>query len=93
MITQVHARHILVKSLPEANKILEELKSGATFEKMAQLKSQCPSGREGGDLGWFGKGKMVKEFEDAAFALEVDEISKPVKSEFGWHIIKCIGKR
>ena len=93
MVSQVHAYHILVKSENDAKQILEELKNGASFEKMAQLKSQCPSGKKGGDLGWFGRGKMVREFEKAAFDLEKGKISGPVKTQFGWHIIKTVDNK
>ena len=90
MVTHVHAYHILVKSQPEALSVLEELKKGASFEKMAQLKSTCPSGKNGGDLGWFGRGKMVRAFELVAFNMKKGEISQPIKTEFGWHIIKVV---
>lgn len=93
MVSQVHAYHILVKTEADAKQILEELKSGASFEKMAQLKSQCPSGKKGGDLGWFGRGMMVREFEKAAFDLDKGKISGPVKTQFGWHIIKTVDKK
>ncbi|MDD5417113.1 MAG: peptidylprolyl isomerase [Candidatus Aenigmarchaeota archaeon] len=93
MVTHVHALHILVKSLPEAEEVLKEINKGAEFQKMAQLKSTCPSGKRGGDLGWFGRGVMVKEFEKVAFELEKGEMSKPIKTQFGWHIIKVVDKR
>ena len=93
MVSQVHAFHILAKTEAEAQQILSELKSGIGFEKLAQLKSQCPSGRKGGDLGFFGRGQMIKPFENAAFALKKGEISQPVKTEFGWHIIKVTEAR
>jgi peptidyl-prolyl cis-trans isomerase C len=85
---KVHASHILVKTEQEANSILFDLKRGASFEEMAKKHSICPSKSKGGDLGWFGKGQMVKEFETAAFTQKVGELSKPVKSQFGYHIIK-----
>lgn len=88
MPSKVHAKHILVKSEQEANALLFDLKRGVVFEKVAQEKSLCPSGKSGGDLGWFGRNMMVKEFETAAFALKPGELSKPVKTQFGWHIIK-----
>ena len=88
MVSQVHALHILVKTEDEAKEILKEIKSGTSFEKLAQLKSTCPSGKKGGDLGWFGRGAMVKEFEDAAFALKKGEVSRPIKTQFGYHLIK-----
>ncbi len=92
MVKKVHAKHILVKTEQEANAILYDLKNGQEFEEIAKEKSTCPSGKKGGDLGWFGKGMMVKEFETAAFSLDKDELSKPVKTQFGWHIIKVVEK-
>ncbi len=90
MAKKVNASHILVKTEQEANVILYDLNSGKTFEELAKAKSLCPSGKKGGNLGWFGRGQMVKEFETAAFAMEKGAVSKPVKSQFGWHIIKVI---
>ena len=88
MPKKVRASHILVKTEQEANGILFDLKRGASFEEEAKKHSLCPSKNKGGDLGWFGKGMMVKEFETAAFALPVGELSKPIKTQFGFHIIK-----
>jgi len=88
MVTHVHAGHILVKTKEEIDKIVKELKEGYDFRKLAMLKSTCPSGKRGGDLGWFGRGKMVREFELAAFSLKKGEVSDPVKTQFGWHVIK-----
>ena len=93
MATHIRAFHILVKTEEEIKEIQDEINKGASFEKMAQLKSICPSGKKGGDLGWFGRGQMVREFEKAAFDLEKGEISQPVKTEFGWHLIKLVDKR
>lgn len=90
MATKVHAKHILVKTEEEANVILYDLKDGKDFDAIAKEKSTCPSGKKGGDLGWFGRNQMVKEFETAAFSLKPGELSKPVKTQFGWHIIKVI---
>lgn len=90
MTTQVHAKHILVKTEEEASSILFDLKRGASFEEIAQAKSICPSKKQGGDLGWFGRNRMVKEFETAAFSLKPGELSKPVKTQFGWHVIKVV---
>jgi peptidyl-prolyl cis-trans isomerase C len=91
--SEIHARHILVKTEDEAKKIVKELKGGADFVALAQKHMPGQSGASGGDLGYFTRGQMVKAFEDAAFALEKGQISDPVKSEFGWHIIKVEDKR
>ena len=91
---EVHARHILVKTEDEANTIIKDLQGGADFIVTAKEKSTGPSGPNGGDLGFFGKGQMVPEFEKAAFAMEKGEISNaPVKTQFGWHIIKVEDRR
>lgn len=83
----IKASHILVESEDKANEIAEELDGGLAFEEGAVKYSTCPSKDEGGRLGEFGRGQMVKEFEDAAFSMEIGTISKPVKSQFGYHII------
>lgn len=88
MPKKVRASHILVKSEEEALGLLFDIKHGKSFEQVAEEKSLCPSKKKGGDLGWFGRGQMVKEFENAAFSLSKDELSKPVKTQFGYHIIK-----
>jgi peptidyl-prolyl cis-trans isomerase C len=92
---EVHARHILVKTKEEAEAIIKELDAGGDFEKIANEKTSDPSGKtSGGDLGWFGQGQMVPEFEKAAFALEPGSYTKePVQSQFGWHVIKLEDKR
>ncbi len=91
---QVHARHILVETEEEANNLLLQLKEGLTdFAELAKEKSIGPSAPSGGDLGFFARGQMVKEFEDAAFSLEPGEISGVVQSQFGYHIIKCEEKK
>lgn len=93
MVREVNASHILVKTETEANGILYDLNHGKDFETLAIEKSLCPSKKKGGNLGWFTRGRMVKEFEDAAFALKKGEISKPIKTQFGFHIIKVIDNR
>ena len=94
MVKEVHAAHILVTSVGEAQSILNDLKIGSkSFAKMAEEKSMCPSGKRGGDLGWFGRGRMVRGFETAAFSLKKGEMSGPVRTEFGWHIIKLLDVR
>ena len=92
MTTEVRASHILVKTQEEALDLLNEIKSGKDFALVAEENSMCPSGMNGGDLGFFGKGVMVKPFEDAAFSLELGEISQPVETQFGWHLIQLTGK-
>ena len=92
-IMKVRASHILVKTKEEADKLLEEIKNGADFGELAKEHSMCPSKRDGGDLGFFGRGMMVKPFEDATFELEVDQVSEPVETQFGWHFIKLTGKK
>ncbi len=92
-MTQVKASHLLVKTEDEAKKLREEILAGKPFEDAAAEVSLCPSGANGGDLGYFGKGQMVKEFEDAAFSMEIGEISNPIKTQFGWHLIKLTDKK
>jgi len=90
---EVHARHILVETEDEAKAVEEELKKGADFAELAKKKSKDPGASDGGDLGFFTKDQMVPEFSAAAFALEPGKISDPVKSQFGWHVIKVEEKR
>jgi foldase protein PrsA len=90
---KIRASHILVKDEKTAKEIKAKLDKGEDFAKLAKEYSQDPgSAQKGGDLGWFGPGKMVKAFEDAAYSLKVGEISQPVKTEFGYHIIKVTDK-
>lgn len=92
--TEVKASHILVDSEEKANDILEKIKSDKiSFEEAAKQYSECPSGKNGGDLGFFKKGVMVREFEDIAFSIDLGEISKPIQTQFGWHLIKVVEKR
>ena len=87
--TEVRARHILLKTEDEAKAVIAQLDGGADFETVAKEKSTGPSGPRGGDLGFFGRGQMVPEFEQAAFALKPGEVTKePVKTQFGYHVIK-----
>ncbi len=91
---QVEASHILVKDKATAEEVLKKLNNGGDFAKLAKEYSTDTSNAEsGGSLGYFGKGQMVKEFEDVAFKLKVNEISEPVKTEYGYHIIKVTGKK
>ena len=93
MTTYVKASHLLVKTEEEAKKLKEEIDNGKDFAKLAREVSLCPSGQNGGDLGYFAKGQMVKEFEDAAFAMNVGEVSNPVKTQFGYHLIYLTDKQ
>jgi peptidyl-prolyl cis-trans isomerase C len=90
---EVHARHILVATEDEAKAVKAELDKGADFAELAKKKSKDPGASDGGDLGFFTKDQMVPEFSAVAFALEPGKISDPVKSQFGWHIIKVEEKR
>jgi peptidyl-prolyl cis-trans isomerase C len=89
---EIHARHILVPTEEEAKAALARIKAGEDFAKVATEVSKDPSG-DGGDLGWFTKDRMVPEFSEAAFKLKEGEVSEPVKTQFGWHIIKVEGIR
>lgn len=91
---EIHARHILVKTEEEAKAVIKDLDAGKDFVEIAKEKSTDPNKSEGGDLGYFAKGRMVPEFENAAFALEKGAYSKePVKTQFGFHVIKVEDKR
>ncbi len=101
-VGEVRAAHILVKidadgdtlaAQAKANDIYDQIIAGGNFEMLAQQHSDCPSGQRGGDLDWFGRGRMVAEFEDAVFSMSNGDVSKPVKTRFGWHIIKRIDSR
>ncbi|HJL72513.1 MAG TPA: peptidylprolyl isomerase [Nitrospinaceae bacterium] len=86
-VKKVQARHILVGTKELAEEIKKKIDDGEEFSKLAEEYSECPSKKRGGDLGWFGKGAMVRPFEVAAFTAEEGDIVGPVKTEFGWHII------
>ncbi|HTJ28780.1 MAG TPA: peptidylprolyl isomerase [Candidatus Limnocylindria bacterium] len=91
---QVHARHILVADLATANQVEAKLKAGGNFEALAKQYSTDPSSKDkGGDLGYFGRGQMVPQFQDAAFSAKVGTITAPVKSPFGYHIIQVLDKK
>lgn len=87
-MSKIRCSHILVEKHPKAQEILSELNNGVDFSELARRYSVCPSKKKGGDLGFFAKGQMVKEFERVAFKLKNDEISDIVKTQFGYHIIK-----
>lgn len=90
---EYHAAHILVETEDEAKALREALDGGADFAELAKEKSTGPTGPNGGDLGWFGLGMMVPEFETAVVALEPGQVSDPVQTQFGWHVVKLIETR
>ena len=87
-VTEYNAAHILLETEDEAQSVISELEGGADFAEVARAKSTGPSAPNGGDLGWFATGTMVKPFEDAVTQLEPGQISAPVQTQFGWHVIK-----
>ncbi|NQT62763.1 MAG: peptidylprolyl isomerase [Candidatus Marinimicrobia bacterium] len=87
------ASHILVKNRSLAEELFKRIQKGARFEQLAKEYSTCPSKSKGGDLGWFGTGQMVKPFEDAVRKMGRGRASKPVSTQFGYHIIKKTGER
>jgi len=93
MVRQAHAAHILVKTEDQARDIQKRLQNGEDFGDLAKRFSKCPSGSKGGDLGWFGKGMMVPEFEKAAFEGKEGDVIGPVKTQFGVHLIKILGQK
>lgn len=93
-IKEVKASHILVENQQEAWKLRQQILSGQrAFEAVAKQVSKCPSGKDGGDLGFFERGQMVPEFDKAAFKLPVGVVSEPIKTDFGWHLIKVTQQR
>jgi parvulin-like peptidyl-prolyl isomerase len=88
MSDQAHARHILVEHEFEAEDLLKKLAQGEEFAELAKKFSKCPSSKVGGDLGTFKRGRMVEAFDEAVFALGTDEISEPVRTQFGYHLIQ-----
>jgi len=93
MVSEVRASHILVDDKDKAENIKKQIDNGKSFEKLAKEASNCPSSEKGGDLGFFGKGQMVKPFERKVFDMDVGDVSKPVKTEFGYHLIKKTDER
>ncbi len=93
MVKSVRASHILVPNEKDAAGIIDRLNKGEDFAALAKRFSRCPSKSKGGDLGWFSKGQMVKEFEDACFNGKTGDVIGPVKTEFGYHVIKITGQK
>ena len=93
-VTQVSAKHILVSTEQQAMDLKAKIdKNEISFEDAAKQYSSCPSGKQGGDLGYFPRGMMVKPFEEAAFSAEVNKVTNPVQTQFGWHLIKVTDKK
>lgn len=91
-MTQATARHILVESEAQCQTLIDEIKAGADFAAVAREHSSCPSKRDGGNLGTFGKGQMVAEFETACFEGNVGEVQGPIKTQFGYHIVEVTAR-
>ena len=87
-MAKASARHILVKTEEECNNLKTEIENGAEFGDLAKKHSQCPSGKQGGDLGEFGPGQMVKEFDTVVFSAPVGEVQGPVETQFGFHLLE-----
>jgi peptidyl-prolyl cis-trans isomerase C len=92
-VTEVKASHLLVDTEDEAKSCRDEIIAGKPFAEVAQRVSRCPSGSRGGDLGYFGRGVMVPEFDQAAFSMPKGEISEPIKTQFGWHLLVVTDQR
>ncbi len=91
-MSKATARHILVESEDECNKIKSEIEGGSDFGELAKEHSMCPSGQRGGDLGSFGPGQMVKEFDEVVFSSEVGVVQGPVRTEFGYHLLEVTSR-
>lgn len=86
------ARHILVDSEEQCRQLKEEIEGGADFAALAKQHSSCPSGRQGGELGEFGPGMMVKEFDEVVFSADVNSVQGPVRTQFGYHLLEVTGR-
>ena len=87
-MTLASARHILVKTVEQCNNLKTEIEKGAAFADIAEQHSLCPSGKQGGELGEFGPGQMVKEFDAVVFSAPVGEVQGPVETQFGFHLVE-----
>jgi peptidyl-prolyl cis-trans isomerase C len=92
-MTQASARHILVSSEKTCQDLKTQIESGADFAELARQHSQCPSGKQGGELGTFGPGMMVKEFDEVVFKAEVGTVQGPVKTQFGYHLVEVTSRK
>jgi peptidyl-prolyl cis-trans isomerase C len=86
------ARHILVETQEKCEDLKKQIEAGADFAEMAQKHSKCPSGRQGGELGTFGPGQMVKEFDEVVFSAEVGKVQGPVQTQFGYHLVEVTSR-
>ncbi len=91
-MTKAKARHILVENQEDCQKLKEEIEGGKDFASVAKENSQCPSGKSGGDLGEFGKGQMVPEFDQVVFNEEVNKVHGPIKTQFGYHLVEITSR-
>ena len=91
-MSQATARHILVDSEAKCQSLIDEIKGGADFAAIAKEHSSCPSNRDGGNLGTFGRGQMVPEFDTACFDGEVGEVQGPIKTQFGYHVVEVTAR-
>ncbi len=91
-MTTARARHILVSSQEECDRLKDQIESGSDFAEIAKEHSECPSGKSGGDLGEFSPGRMVKEFDQVVFKEEVGKVHGPVKTDFGYHLIEITNR-
>jgi peptidyl-prolyl cis-trans isomerase C len=91
-MAKARARHILVKTKEECESLKKQIEGGVDFEAAAKKHSKCPSGRQGGDLGEFGPGQMVKEFDEVVFSGELNKVHGPVQTQFGYHLIQIVSR-
>ncbi len=91
-MTQATARHILVATEAECTALKQQIEEGADFGRLAKEHSKCPSGRRGGDLGSFGRGMMVPEFDKVVFSAPLNEVQGPVKTQFGYHLLEVTAR-
>ena len=91
-MARARARHILVETEDACQQLKEQIEAGADFGEMARQHSQCPSGKQGGDLGEFGQGQMVPEFDQVVFSGEVGKVHGPVKTQFGYHLLEIVSR-
>jgi len=92
-MAQASARHILVSSEEECNRLKSEIEAGADFAQVAKEHSSCPSSRDGGNLGTFGRGQMVPEFDSVVFSAPVNVVQGPVKTQFGYHLVEVTSRQ